>query len=494
MSIIPMRLRRILLYSLLGYVSSSLAQSKFQNVDQLISKAEKVGNTNDALMLARKAYTTSLNLKYQKGMLSGLTVMAGKMMDSGNLNAALKFIDSAEVIAKQMKSSSVLSHLNTMKGYCYTKIGFFSEGKKALLLAKIYTSKVTDVDERHYRLGNIYTTLGVNYEDSGVFKDSSFFFNMVAYEELKKIDKDSRFKAGLGLAANNLGATYAYFDDFYLASRFINEAIKIGVENENKALLTLAYISMGKMLVRKADYPIAIDYFNKGMSNAEDLNNSYFMRDAYEGLGNSYASMKNQDSAILFLNKYKIISDSLVRAEKSSIRSSMRSMMNIKQKQHDLRMIIFVLLLVVLLFLFIIAVNRYVTLSNKYKKEQLDKTDLERSLNEKINILIEQSRLKKSDSEELKFITHLAMSNDPCFFLKFKEFDSIFIKKLLELSPKLVAAELELCALMRLSFETKEIARYTRQSVRAVESKKFRIRKKLNIVSELDLSVWMSTI
>lgn len=86
----------------------------------------------------------------------------------------------------------------------------------------------------------------------------------------------------------------------------------------------------------------------------------------------------------------------------------------------------------------------------------------------------------------------MAMSNDPVFFTRYNEFDPMFRKNLLKIEPSVTAADLEFCAYIKLNFDTKEIARYCKLSVRAVESKKSRLRKKLGISSSTDLNLWMS--
>ncbi|MNW97988.1 7TMR-DISM extracellular 2 [compost metagenome] len=91
----------------------------------------------------------------------------------------------------------------------------------------------------------------------------------------------------------------------------------------------------------------------------------------------------------------------------------------------------------------------------------------------------------------LKELTNLAQTRDPSFMERFRENETGFIKELLQLSPQLLPAELELCAYMRLNFDTKEIARACRLSVRAVESRKYRVRKKLGIDAEANLQTWM---
>lgn len=90
-----------------------------------------------------------------------------------------------------------------------------------------------------------------------------------------------------------------------------------------------------------------------------------------------------------------------------------------------------------------------------------------------------------------KELVELAQSRDPSFMNKFRETETVFIEELLRISPQLLPAELELCAYIKLNFDTKEIARACRLSVRAVESRKYRLRKKLNIDGETNMHSWM---
>lgn len=90
--------------------------------------------------------------------------------------------------------------------------------------------------------------------------------------------------------------------------------------------------------------------------------------------------------------------------------------------------------------------------------------------------------------QELK---KLAYSNDPAFLTSFINTEEAFVTELLNIQPKLSNVEIELAAYMRLNFETKEIARVSKISVRAVESRKYRLRKKLLLKSSVNLQLWL---
>lgn len=152
-----------------------------------------------------------------------------------------------------------------------------------------------------------------------------------------------------------------------------------------------------------------------------------------------------------------------------------------------------VLLFAVLLIVFIVQLNKAeVLLRNETEQSAMEAQERIDGLMKKI----ESNELSHSPSkmEALKEIVQLAVNNNPAFLIKFNEFDPEFSQKLLKIAPHLVASEIELCILLRLNFETKEIARYTKASVRAIESKKYRVRKKLGIPSDKDINIWMAHI
>ncbi|MDC8102168.1 helix-turn-helix transcriptional regulator [Chryseobacterium rhizosphaerae] len=96
--------------------------------------------------------------------------------------------------------------------------------------------------------------------------------------------------------------------------------------------------------------------------------------------------------------------------------------------------------------------------------------------------------------ENIQEILSLAENNSPLFFEKFQVFFPHFVPDILKINPNLIHSELYFCALMKLDFDTKKIAQCTNNSIRAVESKKYRIRKKLNISSEININSFLINI
>lgn len=69
-----------------------------------------------------------------------------------------------------------------------------------------------------------------------------------------------------------------------------------------------------------------------------------------------------------------------------------------------------------------------------------------------------------------------------------------FYRRLTEKHPSLTENEKKLCAMLRLKLSSKEIAAVQNISPKSVDMNRYRLRKKLNIANEIDLSDWMEKV
>ncbi|MCW3167280.1 LuxR C-terminal-related transcriptional regulator [Chryseobacterium sp. 09-1422] len=87
-------------------------------------------------------------------------------------------------------------------------------------------------------------------------------------------------------------------------------------------------------------------------------------------------------------------------------------------------------------------------------------------------------------------IIRLAKENSPRLLSKFKILYPEFFEKLAQIQSNLQNSELIFCIYLKLNLTTKEIATYTFVTPKAVQNRKNRIRKKLNIASTVDIYKW----
>ncbi|BFO66701.1 hypothetical protein KCF3NO3_26840 [Chryseobacterium sp. KCF3-3] len=67
-------------------------------------------------------------------------------------------------------------------------------------------------------------------------------------------------------------------------------------------------------------------------------------------------------------------------------------------------------------------------------------------------------------------------------------------QQLLKTNPQLSQSDLSFCAMIWLGFSSKKIAQYTSMEHRSVQTKKYRLRKKLYLDTETDLYQFIKSI
>lgn len=114
-------------------------------------------------------------------------------------------------------------------------------------------------------------------------------------------------------------------------------------------------------------------------------------------------------------------------------------------------------------------------------------------LKESLSPLPRTGDVGKAKRQSIRLIEgHLSDETDWDFFDE--HFDAVhagFLKKLHEQHPSLTPGDLRLAALLRLNLPSKEIAPLLHISVRGVENKRYRLRKKLGLAAEVNLTEWV---
>lgn len=124
---------------------------------------------------------------------------------------------------------------------------------------------------------------------------------------------------------------------------------------------------------------------------------------------------------------------------------------------------------------------------NTLKKEKID------NLNTEIKVLREFFNTEELSDENFKDLLIAISLNDVVFLEKFQRIFPYFKKNLFDdTGVSLSTSELTLCSIMKLGLTTKEISIHTNASIKAIEGRKYRLRKKLNIPSDVDFTLWFS--
>jgi ligand-binding sensor domain-containing protein/DNA-binding CsgD family transcriptional regulator len=129
-------------------------------------------------------------------------------------------------------------------------------------------------------------------------------------------------------------------------------------------------------------------------------------------------------------------------------------------------------------------------------KQELKLAEQQRIIESQHKQLLEQQLQEKG--REIATMAMDAMKggedNDEYWALYRENFDLIhkqFFRHLREQYPTLTATDLKFCALLRLNLSTKDMAKYTGLSVRGMESARYRLRKKLGISEQTNLTTFL---
>ncbi|WP_312330766.1 hypothetical protein [Sphingobacterium sp.] len=105
-----------------------------------------------------------------------------------------------------------------------------------------------------------------------------------------------------------------------------------------------------------------------------------------------------------------------------------------------------------------------------------------------------ENKLKKELPYDIEYLITMANSSSAKFMPEFiKVFPDLF-DQLLEINPKITSTEFKTLALIRLGFNTKDIANLEYVSIRTIETRKNRIRRNFGLASTVNLYVWIKAV
>lgn len=473
--------------------SQTYARDTDPEIDRLCALLDQAGNVKSAVRLANKFHREAKETGNTKILVWSWNAMAVLAFDSGDFERVLEIGNQAKAVNLKLNHKTFTTHLFTLMAGSYAALGFYVEGRKMYDLAKTHAEKITDPNARHYRLGQIYTGLAFGFESDKRQPDSALYYYKMAHNEYKKISNDSKYIVGLSLSESNIASKFIEVKQYDSARKYLEVKGETGRKFKSRQTEMLKLGNFASIYYEKGEYKKALNTFLKVLSLADSLHAVYIKKFVFNSLSKVYYKLHDADQEKVYLLKYTAISDSLARVEKEAIRKPLAGLLKEKELHNVHKSGRYALIILIFLPLFFLSLYFGFVLFRKYKKIQQTNAEQSWLMEEKVQMMKQAGVSEpKNEEEEMRTVVQMAIANDPAFFTKFNKFDQAFTKKVLEIAPNLVASELEFCALLRLNFETKEIARYTGLSVRAVEGKKYRVRKKLRISSEEDINIWMT--
>lgn len=464
------KFRKIVYFLFILFISQFKSQT--YTLDQLENMTEKYraeGKIQELIDFNKKALSQYQKENNKDGAFAAYLNISNYLAVLNEYEESLVFLNNAEKDFKRIKDPELISRFYATYARNYFELALHEQSLENFNKSIEYTWKISDKEKRKKRL-----YLGYSWK-------------MACFEALKMPDSMKSMERKI-LAISPEPLIYITIANRNLAEKkpdstkyYLDKAMAIADRYSvyEKGRLLLNY---GQLYTEKKEYEKALDYYIQSLAIFEKMKSKFDRRINYKLISDTYTALHNDDKASEYLKKYTIVNDSIINEEKDVTHIHVEKALHQKD-QHEktekskLYLLIFGIIAAFLIVGYFIA--------KVYLKKQKRKNE----------VIIKKSRetnkLKQQLNPAFEEVIELAKKNDPQFLTRFKEVYTDFYEKMSTQYPNLTSNELKFCALLKLNFSSKEIMDFEYISLRTVETRKYRLRKKLNLSSEIDLNKWM---
>ncbi len=316
--------------------------------------------------------------------------------------------------------------------------------------------------------------------------DSVLYYRKKSYN-IQQFISNKKLKNALVIDASLLGTFYLNKGQLDSAKHYFEASNALAEKLKLLKLSIESFLGLGQIYTKRNETDSALLYYKTALKIAQKGKRVGNIKASYRLIAQLYEKLGDKDNAKNYASMYAAITDSIAAANKVSSQVTAEIILAEKETHHEKSRMTYVTLIVAAIIAVIASILAFFHLRNKHsnsvKTHQQEKTLLNRKF--------EELQVDKLSEDVLKEINNLVKDNDPSFYAKFKEHHPVFIYKLTKHSPDILSSDLDLCAKLKLGFNTKEIAYFSKTSLRAVESRKYRIRKKIGLSTDDDLATWI---
>ena len=515
-------------------IDASSVEEKVQSLFNLSNHTieKNISESEDYLIQAEKIINTGKKIKNKEKLLADVYSKIGVIYyRRGNYSDAISLYLKAKQIYDAIDDIPNICELLHNIGVVYR---FQGENEKAIRNFKEVIELNKQIKDT-FRIAAAYNMMGVSYRRLKKL-DSA----LICYDTAKTFFRRINRKNDVIRVDNNLSTLYA------IQGRF-DKSIPIklrNVEYQKKAgemmSLSILYYNLSRDYSRTGNNEKALKYADSSLTVAKKLGYKIRISRGFLRKSNVYKSMGRYQDAYQSYVNYKVYADSLynvasikriqeleLKYEFDKQKNELERLSKEQESQVKLYIFLFVLALVVGGVVGFLIYRNY-TARVRIVKEKLEKEKLkEELLLEKVKV--SESELKSlvaDNSMRLQFITELSEqikgdkkatdSKDihqytQALVLKLQqqittenklsaiqdrieEVNRGFDKKIIETYPSLTKTEREVCALLRVNLSIKEIASIRNATTDCVKASRYRIRKKLQVPSGLELEHFIQSL
>lgn len=454
-------------------------------IDQQLKVSEMLlnnGKPKEYLEANRLIAKISSQINYSKGKAIANFRIAIALNMLGEFDRSIIHLKIAEEEKYTPNDMELMAGINRIYGDNNSKLGLFEKAieryKKILLLNVI--NKPLTYGMANNNIGS--TFIGMNAPDS------SYIYYKRSYDILSGL-LSVKEKVLKSVVCSNLSEFWQKKHRLDTAFFFSFNALKLAKETGSPYALQIATKHAGRIFLANKEGDSALTYLKQCLGFTLQTKDIYELKILYKDIYDAYILKKDDENSLKYLKLYTSTADSIVKMEKNTLRETIKANDSESLKKNITKIRI-LYLSGVLIAIILIIVSWFAYGSYKKQKELLQKRKQEKQ--EFLNAL--KGIRNEVVVEGLTDLIRLAKEKDPAFFIKFNDIYPDFRKKILLRVPSLNSSELEICCYIKINFNTKDIARYGDMTIKSVDSKKYRLRKKFQLAVEEDLNIWLANI
>jgi hypothetical protein len=458
-------------------ITTALWNSKFFNDEGLVKLTE--------------LYYQAKEIGYEEGQIRLLKRIVEIKTSYSDFISALQYLKYLKSLSLSAQQYEEYTYANCLEAKIFFMDKNYSQAKKVLNLAEKYLYKIQDKEKRRKAKTEIYIYQWYNFEKSKLpkssYADSLLSISKKLYNEAVLIESNHQRAKSVLYSTNLMVNSLILLKKYEEAVKYL----KIGGQ-ELKTFGEVTYLGVDYYEAKgDVEYNFkhykgssndsALASYNKAIKIGEALGYTAKTKELYSKVAEIYREKKDYAKQALFLQKSSNLEDSIQIKENKGL-SEVKPLLyankgDVTETPSQNRTLLYFLSAVALLTIVIGGRKLYFN-KKKNKIQPLEKVTSEKDPVVKTN--------------PYNHLISLALKNDSSFYLTFLEAFPDFSEKLLNINPLMKISDIEFCAYIKLNLETKQIAIMKKISVRAVEGKKYRIRKKLGISAEENMYIWFS--
>jgi len=485
----------------------------------------RISEYSEAVLNIKEAVSIFRTSGLERTLASSLSALGNVYKAQGDYEQALTFYyESLEVCERIGLQKGIGVNLNNI-GLIYNEMEEYEKAMEYYLRSVEVNRNI----ENNRLLAVNYNNLGLLYTSTGDLAKALRF-----HKKSLQIKRSSGNKTGEAYSLNNIGKVYLKQNKLDSARVYLEQSLSLNGQID-KDLAAISYDLLAQTYVKKGAYEQALENGRKSLTLAAEIGSLYGIQEAHKTLSDIFEQQGDMKNALIHFKKYSTTKDSVFRMDLKQKIAEMEAQYDLSKKEKEIQLlekeqeqlaIIQIALMIGIVLLGIVGYLGYRTQRLKAKKRESElevqrlkreKTERELELKRKqltsqsLNMVQKNETLQElqqkvqnlnesTNSKELRTISHLvdySFSLDESwkeFQLYFEESHAEFFHRLKERYPDLTPNEHRLAALVKLNLSIKEMAAIMGISPDSVKTARYRLRKKLGIETDVNLTDFMLNI